>query len=125
MGQEVPQRRPEADLIWDQPEGVQVIARRRVEIHQPLLRQLHDGDRGERLGDRADAKDGVRRDRFSRPDICDAVAEEPLQGAVADHAGSQTGRAPAIENLGDVELEIAAIDPRRRAVPASRVGFGA
>jgi hypothetical protein len=49
-------------LRWDQPEGAKVVVCWRVEVHQALLPQLHHRDRGEGLGKRCDAKDGVLRD---------------------------------------------------------------
>ena len=88
-----------ARLRRDQPEGAKVVVRRRVEVDQPLLPQLHHRDRGEGLGDRCDAKDGVLRDRRLRRDISEAVPVEPRQGSVTDHRDGQTGARPAVEDL--------------------------
>ena len=102
MGQQVPQRRrPEARLGGDQPVGAQVVAGGRVEVDQSLFPQLHDGDRGDGLGDRVDPEDCVLGRPASRPDVGDAVPMEPRQGSAADHPHRQAGDRPAVENLGD------------------------
>ena len=97
-------------FVGDQPEGAKVVVRRRVEVHQALLPQLHHRDCGEGLGDGCDAKDGVLGDRRPRCDISQAVPVEPRQVTVTDHRDGQSGRGPAVEYLSDRRLEVEVIN---------------
>ena len=102
MGQQMPQRRgPETRLGGDQPVGAQVFAGGRVEVDKSLLPKLHNGDRGDGLGDRADPEDGVLIDRRPGADIGDAVPVEPRQRSVADHPHRQASDRPAVEELAN------------------------
>jgi hypothetical protein len=57
VGQQVSHGRgPEAGLGGDQAVGAQVLVGGRVDVDQPLLPQLHHGNRREGLGDGGDAK---------------------------------------------------------------------
>jgi Recombinase/Recombinase zinc beta ribbon domain len=111
MGQQMPQRRrPKARLGGNQPVGAQVVAGGRVEVNLSLFPQLHDGDRGDGLGDRVDPEDCVLVDRRARLDVGDAVPMEPRQGSVADHPHRQAGDGPAVENPGDPGLQPGLVD---------------
>jgi hypothetical protein len=111
VGQQVAQRgRAEARPGRDHPVGAQVGTRGRVEVDQPLLLQLHDGDRGDGLGDRCDPEDGVLIDRRPGRDVGDAVPVEPGQGPVADHPHRQASDRPAAEDLANPGFQIELID---------------
>jgi len=57
VGKQVPHRgRPATGLGRDQPDRAQVVAGGCIKVHHALLAQLHHGDGGEGLGDRADAR---------------------------------------------------------------------
>ena len=103
---------------------MQIVVGGRVEIDQAPLPQLHHGDRGEGLGEGADPKDGVLRDRFLGVDIRDAVAEEPVERPATDDANSKTSGGPAVEHLGHLALQVALLDSSRRAARVPGLGFG-
>jgi hypothetical protein len=56
----------------------------------------------EHLGDGRNPEDRVLRDRFSPADICDSVAEEPIERAVANRDG--TGVATPVWFVSDGSL---------------------
>jgi len=107
VGEQVAHRRgPEAGLGGDQPVGAQVVVGRRIQVDQPLLGQLHHGDRRERLGDRPDPEHRVPSDGCVRRDVREAVGEEGLQGPVADHAHRQADGRVAVEDVVDAGLDL-------------------
>jgi hypothetical protein len=111
VGQQIAHRRsPEARLRWDQPIGTQVVIGGGIQVDQPLLPQLHHGDRRERLGDGADPKDGVLSNGRVRRDVREAVPGEELEASVADHAHRQTDRWPAVQDPADSGLQPERID---------------
>jgi len=57
-------------------------------------------------GERADPEHRVLGDRLLGLGIRDAVAEEPLQGPIADDADGHTGRGPAVQDLGHLALQL-------------------
>ena len=99
VGQQVPHGRgPEAGLGGDQPVGAQVVVGGGIEVDQPLLPQLHHGDRREGLGDGGDPEHRVLGDRGVRGDVCEPVSVEELEAPVADHAHRQTDGRVAVED---------------------------
>lgn len=102
VSQEVAQRcRLEFRSRRAQPEGRQVVVRGSIEVDPALLPQLQDRHRGEGLGERTGAEDGVRRDWCSGRHVADAVGVEPCRLAVADHCDRQTRCGPAVEDSHD------------------------
>jgi hypothetical protein len=111
MGQQVSQRgRPKGGLRRDQSVGTQVVGGGRVEVKEPLLPQLHDGDRRDGLGDGGDPKGRVLGDWRARSDVGDPVPMEPRQGSGADHPHGQAGGGPAVEGLTDPALQLELVD---------------
>ena len=131
MGQQMPHGRgSKARLGRNQPQGAQVVVGRGIQVDQPLLPQLHHGDRGEGLGDRADPEHRVLRDRLLGLDVGDAVAQGPLQGSITDDANRKTGRGPAVQDLGDLAPQLELIhnrhgSPIHREGGTARAGAGA
>jgi hypothetical protein len=115
MRKEVPDRGGrQVRVRWDQAECAKVVVCRRVQIHQPLLPQLHHGDCGVGLGNRSDAKDRVFRDRRLRRNIGEAVTAKPRDASVSYHRDGQAGARPAVEDLNDRRLQVEVIDPTVR-----------
>jgi hypothetical protein len=82
-------RRPVLRFSWNQAVGVQVLTCGCVEVDKPLLAQLHNCDRGERLSDRPDPEHRVLGHRRARGDVGEPVTVEELKAPVANHADRQ------------------------------------
>ena len=127
VGQQVPQRRrPVAGPGRDQPVRAQVPVRGGVEVDESLLPQLHHGDRGERLADRADPEHGFLGDRRTGREIGETVPAEEVQRSVAYHADREADGGPAVEKLIDRAHTSTVRRPgrggRRRPARPGRVG---
>jgi hypothetical protein len=80
VGEEVPDARgPEATPRGEQPVGVEVVVRGRVEVDDALLVELHHGDRREGLGDRADPEHRVFIDRRAGRDLSEPASVEEVE----------------------------------------------
>jgi len=77
VGEDVAGRQPRAvgGRIDERAEGRQVGRGGAVEVEAALVAQAQGGQRGEGLGDRADAEDGVALDRFVALDAGDRQAD--------------------------------------------------
>jgi hypothetical protein len=84
-----------------QPDGAEVPAHGVVQVKQAAVTQLHDGDRRERLGDRADPEDRVLGDRSPLRAVRDAGAAEELQPIRSNDRDGQPGRRMLVQNLVD------------------------
>ena len=103
----------------DQPIGAQVLARGRVEVDEPVLFQLHHGDRREELRDRPDPEHGVLGDRGERPDVGQPPPGEELQGTVPDHSHRQPHRGMASQDTVEPRTELFVVDPEPIALDRS------
>jgi hypothetical protein len=83
-----------------------------VEAEAALLDELHHGDRGHRLRDRADAEHRAGVHRPARLRVGEAEADEAVERAVADDADGQTGERVLVDRLDGQALEPVRI-PRR------------
>ena len=104
----------------DQLVGAKIVVGGRIEVDEPLLPQLHYGDRGEGLGDGGDPKDGVLGDGSVRRQVREAVRVEELQRSVADHSQGETEGRMAVEDRVHPGLHLQPIDVRHGPPPRSR-----